>query len=86
MQELADQTYDRGTSTSYSELVANNFKVLGVAWYATDPWGVELEKLQGAIGNIPFYNFGNEDKSGRWIIKTTAQIKKTPEYAEYIKK
>ena len=87
MQELADQTYDRATTTSYSELVANNFKVLGVAWYATDPWGVELEKLQGAIGNIPFYNFGNEDKStGRWIIKTTAQIKKTPEYAEFIKK
>ena len=76
---------------SYSELVANEYKVLGVAYYATDPWGVELEKLKNAVAGVPFWNFGTYDKqTSRWTPPSQQfnpwDYTKTKDYTEYVKK
>lgn len=46
----------------YEELVANQYKILAVAWYPRDQWGKKLEKLEKASGNIPFFNLGLGNK------------------------
>ena len=46
----------------YEELVANEYKILAVAWYPVDQWGKKLEKLEKASGNIPFFNLGLGNK------------------------
>ena len=46
----------------YEELVANEYKILAVAWYPRDQWGKKLEKLEKASGNIPFFNLGLGNK------------------------
>ena len=46
----------------YEELVANQYKILAVAWYPRDQWGKKLEKLKTAVGNIPFFNLGLGNK------------------------
>ena len=46
----------------YEELVANEYKILAVAWYPRDQWGKKLEKLKTAVGNIPFFNLGLGNK------------------------
>ena len=46
----------------YEELVANQYKILAVAWYPRDQWGKKLEKLETAVGSIPFFNLGLGNK------------------------
>lgn len=46
----------------YEELVANEYKILAVAWYPRDQWGKKLEKLETAVGSIPFFNLGLGNK------------------------
>ena len=46
----------------YEELVANEYKILAVAWYPREKWGMKLEKLKTAVGSIPFFNLGIENK------------------------
>lgn len=46
----------------YEELVANEYKILTVAWYPRDQWGMKLEKLKTAVGSIPFFNLGLGNK------------------------
>ena len=46
----------------YEELVANEYKILAVAWYPVDQWGKKLEKLEKAVGSIPFFNLGLGNK------------------------
>lgn len=46
----------------YEELVANEYKILAVAWYPRDQWGTKLEKLETAVGSIPFFNLGLGNK------------------------
>ena len=46
----------------YEELVANEYKILAVAWYPVDQWGKKLEKLETAVGSIPFFNLGLGNK------------------------
>jgi hypothetical protein len=46
----------------YEELVANQYKILAVAWYPVDKWGKKLEKLETAVGSIPFFNLGLGNK------------------------
>ena len=46
----------------YEELVANEYKILTVAWYPRDKWGMKLEKLKTAVGSIPFFTLGTKQK------------------------
>ena len=46
----------------YEELVANEYKILAVAWYPRDQWGQKLEKLKTAVGSIPFFTLGTKQK------------------------
>lgn len=46
----------------YEELVANEYKILAVLWYPADKWGIKLEKLKTAVGDIPFFNLGIKQK------------------------
>ena len=46
----------------YEELVANEYKILTVAWYPRDRWGMKLEKLKTAVGSIPFFTLGTRHK------------------------
>ena len=71
----------------YEELVANEYKILTVAWYPRDRWGMKLEKLKTAVGSIPFFTLGTKQKQstfrnlagedvpgeGGWLMSTSKQ-------------
>ena len=87
IEELAARTHI-GTS-GYYELVANEYKVLGVAWYVSNNWGVGVETLEKASASIgvPFWNFGEENTvSKSWRLKPDEELHLSKEYREYIKK
>ena len=87
IEELAART--RITSSGYWELVANQYKVLGVAWYNANIWGIGLEELEkaAATAGVPLWNFTEQDReSKRWSLKPDEELHATKDYKEYIKK
>ena len=91
IEELAART--RITPSGYWELVANQYKVLGVAWYNANVWGIGLEELEKATAaaGVPLWNFAEQDrdwkgKSERWTLKPDEELHATKDYKEYIKK
>ena len=87
IEELAART--RITSSGYYELVANQYKVLGVAWYNANIWGIGLEELEkaAATAGVPLWNFTEQDReSKRWSLKPDEDLHTTKDYKEYIKK
>ena len=56
------KNFNDNNTFGYEELVANEYKILAVAWYPRDQWGKKLEKLKTAVGNIPFFNLGLGNK------------------------
>jgi hypothetical protein len=87
IEELAART--RITSSGYWELVANQYKVLGVAWYNANVWGIGLEELEKATAaaGVPLWNFAEQDRdSERWRLKPDEELHATKDYKKYIKK
>ena len=87
IEELAARTHI--TSSGYWELVANQYKVLGVAWYNANIWGIGLEELEkaAAAAGVPLWNFTEQDReSKRWLVKPDEELHTTKDYKEYIKK
>ncbi len=87
IEELAART--RITSSGYYELVANQYKVLGVAWYNANIWGIGLDELEkaAAAAEVPLWNFTEQNReSKRWSLKPDEDLHRTKEYKEYIKK
>lgn len=73
-------------SLGYSELIANEYKVLGVAWYIDSQGRSAPKPLQNEVeaAGLPFWNFGEYiEKSS---LAPDATLKNAPGYAEYIKK
>jgi len=56
------KNFNDNNTYGYEELVANEYKILAVAWYPRDQWGKKLEKLETAVGSIPFFNLGLGNK------------------------
>ena len=56
------KNFNDNNTFGYEELVANEYKILAVAWYPRDQWGKKLEKLETAVGSIPFFNLGLGNK------------------------
>jgi hypothetical protein len=91
IEDLAALTRERHESLGYSELVANEYKVLGVAWYIDSEGNffsdrANLESLQNeveAVG-LPFWNFGEYIEKSR--LAPDATLKYAPGYTDYIKK
>lgn len=87
IEELAARTHI--SASGYWELVANQYKVLGVAWYNANIWGIGIDELEkaAATAGVPLWNFTEQNKeSGRWSLKPDEELKATKDYKEYIKK
>ena len=88
LEEIANaKNFSPENTFGYEELVANEYKILAVAWYPRDQWGQKLEKLKTAVGGIPFFNLGTKQKQstfrnlagedvpgeGGWLMSTSKE-------------